>query len=93
MAIELDHLILAVNCILISEDGTQGGDHLAFALSKPEFEAAFARLQAAGVAYGDRYDSVGSMRGPGRESGARGMGNAVYFFDPNRHLIEIRHYE
>jgi hypothetical protein len=32
------------------------------------------------------------MRGPGIESGARGDAPSVYVFDPNRHLIEIRHY-
>jgi hypothetical protein len=33
------------------------------------------------------------MRGPGDETGARGPGKAVYAFDPDRHSIEIRHYE
>jgi hypothetical protein len=33
------------------------------------------------------------MRGPGEETGARGPGQAIYFFDPSQHLIEIRHYE
>jgi len=33
------------------------------------------------------------MRGPGEEPGARGIGKALYFFDPSRHLIEIRCYE
>jgi catechol 2,3-dioxygenase-like lactoylglutathione lyase family enzyme len=79
--------------ILLEENETAGGEHLAFALPKPEFDAAFARIVDAGIAYGDRYDSVGSMRGPGDEGGARGMGKAVYFFDPDQHLIEIRHYE
>ena len=33
------------------------------------------------------------MKGPGDEPGSRGDGKAVYFFDPDKHLIEIRHYE
>jgi hypothetical protein len=33
------------------------------------------------------------MKGPGDEAASRGMGKAVYFFDPDQHLIEIRHYE
>ena len=73
--------------------GTDGGMHLAFALPRVEFEAAFGRIKAAGIPYGDRFDTVGNMQGPGDEDGARGPGKMVYCFDPNRHLIEIRHYE
>ncbi|HEY3638867.1 MAG TPA: VOC family protein [Rhizomicrobium sp.] len=73
--------------------GTSGGEHLAFAMTKPEFDAIFARLKMAGIDYGDRFDSVGNMKGPGDETGARGMGKTIYFFDPDRHLLEIRHYE
>jgi len=72
--------------------GTKGGEHLAFALEPAEFDALFERLRAAGIPYGDSFDSVGNMKGPGREGGARGMGDAVYFFDPSRHLLEIRCY-
>ncbi len=73
--------------------GTSGGEHLAFAMSASEFEAAFGRIRAAGLPYGDSFHDVGNMRGPGEEDGARGPGKAVYLFDPNQHLIEIRHYE
>ena len=73
--------------------GTEGGTHLAFALPRPEFEAVFERVKAAGIPYGDSFHAVGNMQGPGEEDGSRGMGQAVYFFDPNQHLIEIRHYE
>ncbi|MBI1818235.1 MAG: VOC family protein [Deltaproteobacteria bacterium] len=73
--------------------GTQGGDHLAFAMSSAEFEAVFDRVKAVGIEFGDAFDAVGSMKGPGREMGAKGMGKALYFFDPSRHLIEIRTYE
>ena len=126
MAIELDHIILAVNdrarsvafyanvvglehdgdrgpfsmlrvtpslVIQVAAWGTEGGEHLAFAMSKAEFDAAFARVQGAGIAYGDRFDTVGNMRGPGDEAASRGMGKAVYFFDPDQHLIEFRHYD
>ncbi len=79
--------------ILLSEGGRDGGEHLAFALTKPEFDTVVARLIASGIPFGDRYDTVGTMQGPGDEFGARGMGAAVYFFDPDRHLLEIRHYE
>ena len=72
--------------------GTKGGEHLAFALTPDEFTAAFDRIKAAGIDYGDSFDSVGNMQGPGEEPGARGNGPTVYCFDPNQHLIEIRTY-
>lgn len=72
--------------------GTDGGMHLAFALPQPEFEATFERVKASGIPYGDSFHAVGNMRGPGEEPGSRGAGKAVYFFDPNQHLMEIRHY-
>ncbi len=71
---------------------TLGGEHLAFALPRDEFEQAFRRVRDAGIEYGDSFDAVGNRKGPGDEEGARGPGKAVYLFDPNRHLIEIRHY-
>jgi catechol 2,3-dioxygenase-like lactoylglutathione lyase family enzyme len=73
--------------------GTDGGMHLAFALPLAEFDAAFERVKAAGIPYGDSFHAVGNMQGPGEEDGSRGTGKAVYFFDPNQHLIEIRHYD
>jgi catechol 2,3-dioxygenase-like lactoylglutathione lyase family enzyme len=79
--------------ILLAPWGTNGGEHLAFAMTKVEFDAAFGRIVDAGIPYGDRFDGVGTMAGPGDESGSRGMGTALYFFDPDKHLIEIRHYE
>jgi hypothetical protein len=41
---------------------------------------------------GNLVHSGGNMRGPGDEDGARGPGKAVYFFDPSKHMIEIRYY-
>ncbi len=73
--------------------GTVGGTHLAFAMTRPEFDAVFARVRQASIPYGDSFQSVGNMKGPGDEDGARGPGKAVYVFDPNKHLIELRHYE
>ena len=66
--------------------------HLAFAMSPDEFDGVFTRIRAAGIEYGDSFHEVGNMRGPGNEPGARGPGAALYFFDPSKHLIEIRHY-
>jgi catechol 2,3-dioxygenase-like lactoylglutathione lyase family enzyme len=73
--------------------GTKGGEHLAFAMSKSDFELVFARIKAAGLDYGDSFHTVGKQAGPGNENGARGPGPTIYFFDPNKHLLEIRHYE
>jgi len=73
--------------------GTQGGEHLAFAMARSEFEAVFRRVREQGIAFGDSFHSVGNGQGPGEEEGARGPGASVYLFDPDEHLIEIRHYE
>lgn len=76
----------------VADWGTAGGMHLAFAMEPAEFDATFARIRAAEIAYGDTPHGVGNMQGPGDEPGARGPGKAVYFFDPSQHLLEIRHY-
>ena len=73
--------------------GTAGNEHLAFALSREEFERVFALLKERGIPYGDSFHSVGNNLGPGNESGARGSGPTVYMNDPNNHLIEIRTYD
>jgi catechol 2,3-dioxygenase-like lactoylglutathione lyase family enzyme len=73
--------------------GTKGGEHLAFAVSRAEFDAIFERIRSSGMGYGDSFHDVGKQTGPGRENGARGSGPTLYFFDPSKHLLEIRHYE
>ncbi len=73
--------------------GTKGGEHLAFAMPRAEFEEVFRRVREAGIEFGDSFHSVGNMKGPGEEHGARGPAASLYFFDPNKHLIEIRYYE
>ena len=79
--------------VQIAQWGTKGGEHLAFSMSKQEFDAAFNRVVAAKIPYGDEYDKVGNMKGPGRIDASKGPnGNAVYFFDPDKHLVEIIHY-
>ena len=72
---------------------TKGGEHFAFAMTCAEFEDVFARLKERGIVYGDSFHTVGNNLGPGQEAGARGLGQSLYFFDPNKHLLEIRHYE
>jgi catechol 2,3-dioxygenase-like lactoylglutathione lyase family enzyme len=79
--------------ILLSPFGTTGGEHLAFAMTKNEFEKVFERIKEEHVPFGDAYNTVGNMKGPARERSARGTGNSVYVLDPNKHLIEMLHYE
>jgi len=73
--------------------GTPGFEHYAFAVSKTDFDTIFQRIKSAGLAYGPSFDSVGSNLGPGTEAGAKGDAPTLYFNDPNKHLIEIRHYD
>jgi catechol 2,3-dioxygenase-like lactoylglutathione lyase family enzyme len=79
--------------IQVAPWGTKGDEHYAFALDRAEFDAVFGRIKDRGMPYGDAFDSVGSNRGPGSESGACGIAPTVYFFDPSHHLLEIRTYE
>ncbi len=72
---------------------TKGGQHLAFAMDRAQFEQVFQRIRNAGIEYGDSFQTVGNQRGPGEADGAKGAGSAVYVLDPSKHLIEIRCYE
>ena len=73
--------------------GTPGGEHLAFSMTRREFDDTFARVCATGIPYGDAFDAADNMRGPGQAEGARGVSRSVYLFDPSRHLIELTCYE
>ena len=79
--------------ILLAPFGTDGNQHLAFSLSKPEFDTRFERIRKAGVAYGDAFDQATNMKGPGKAEGAHGETQSLYLFDPNHHLIELLYYE
>jgi catechol 2,3-dioxygenase-like lactoylglutathione lyase family enzyme len=79
--------------LLLAPYGTTGGEHYAFAVTRVEFDAIFARIEAACVPHGGSFDTVGCNTGPGEESGARGLAPTLYFFDPNKHLLEIRTYQ
>jgi catechol 2,3-dioxygenase-like lactoylglutathione lyase family enzyme len=61
-------------------------------MSPPEFEQVFQRIRERGIEYGDSFDTVGNGRRPGDSEGVNGNWKAVYFFDPDRHLIEIGRY-
>jgi catechol 2,3-dioxygenase-like lactoylglutathione lyase family enzyme len=73
--------------------GTDGGAHLAFAMSRTDFDSVLSRIRARGIPYGDSFHEVGNMRGPGEEPGARGVAPSLYFYDPSNNLVEIRHYD
>src|SRR5438309_8368466 len=64
--------IIRVNatCTLqLAAHGTQGGEHFAFAMPRAEFDATLGRVRERGMPYGDAFDTVGSGRGPGKETG------------------------
>jgi catechol 2,3-dioxygenase-like lactoylglutathione lyase family enzyme len=82
--------------LLLGPWPTEGGEHLAFAMPRAEFDQVFRRVRERGLPYGDVFNAVGNMQGPALESrpgGAHGRATSVYFHDPNEHMIEIRHYE
>ncbi len=66
--------------------------HYAFAMNPDEFEGAFARIRDSGMPYGDGPYDMDNMKGPGMTTGAKGLGKAVYFKDPNGHVLEIKTY-
>ena len=66
--------------------------HYAFAMGPDEFEAAFDRIRESGITYGNHPHDHENMKGPGESMGAKGMGKAVYFEDPNGHVLEIKTY-
>lgn len=73
--------------------GTEGKIHLAFALPRAEFEAAFTRIADRAIPYGPSFHAVGTGGDPGVEAGAHGPAPTLYCHDPNSHLIEIRTYD
>lgn len=79
--------------VLLAPFGTEGGMHLAFAMERAEFDAAFARIKQSGVDYGNHFHDTTNKQDPAPEIGARGETMSVYFTDPSRHLIEFLYYE
>ncbi len=67
--------------------------HLAFSMSAAEFEETLARLKQAEIPYGDNFDTVGTMTGPGTSHGSSKNARCFYFRDPDGHMIEIMHYD
>ena len=50
--------------------GTKGDEHLAFSVTRAEFDDALRRIRESGVEYGDSFQTVGNMRAPGDADGA-----------------------
>ena len=60
-----------------------GWDHLALVIEPCDPYALIEHLKSSGAEV---------YRGPVQVSGAYGMGTAVYFFDPDRHAVELKQY-
>ena len=75
------------------QSAPEASQHLAFSMSRPEFDQAWARLKADDIPFGDNFDTVGTMTGPGRAHGSAKNGGSIYFRDPDSHMLEIICYE
>ena len=74
--------------------GTEGGWHLAFALlAAPSSTPRSIGSRPRAFPTATHSTRSATCRARAIEAGARGDGETVYFFDPNQHLIEIRHYD
>ena len=72
--------------------GTEGGEHLAFALSPGSSTPPSPGCGRPGCPTATRSTTWATCRAPGEEAGRGGWGPRVYLFDPNGHLVELRHY-
>lgn len=77
----------------LSEEPVPASRHLAFAMDRAEFDAAFARIRAAGLPYGDAPSRLDNRQGPGRSTGFHGATDSIYFHDPSGHILEILTYD
>jgi len=79
--VDLDN---GVSLDFMGKEGPVSPQHYAFLVGDEEFDAAFARITAAGLDYWA--DPARSRPGEiNRNDGGRGL----YFHDPNKHLLEI----
>jgi glyoxylase I family protein len=76
----------------LMEQVPQDQVHLAFCLERTAFEAIHRRLIQLNIPFGNGpFDRTGGAAA--KSLGARGMGDSLYFYDPDEHNIEIRTYE
>ena len=81
MVVTLDN---GVSMDFYEKEGEVARQHYAFLVSESAFDAAFARIEAAGLTYWA--DPARSLPG---EINHHFGGRGVYFEDPNGHLLEI----
>ncbi len=65
-------------------EGRENLNHFCIAVTKADRDALIKRLEAR---------SIQIEKGPVRLWGAKGIGTSIYFRDPEKNLIEARHYE
>lgn len=65
--------------------------HLAFAMDGEEFDDVISRLKSNGIPFGNGPHDRSNTE-PAPALGARGIANALYFDDPDGHILEIRRY-
>jgi len=81
LVVDLDN---RVSLDFYQKDGPVAPQHYAFLVGEPEFDAAFARIEARGLTYWA--DPARTRPGEiNRHDGGRG----VYFEDPDGHLLEL----
>ncbi len=66
--------------------------HLAFSMDRATFDALHDRLIQANIPFGGQpFERQAGP--PGKALGAKGTADALYFFDPSGHNLEIRTYQ
>jgi catechol 2,3-dioxygenase-like lactoylglutathione lyase family enzyme len=66
------------------DQGAPAYNHLALEIEPVDGEAVVAYLKQLGVEI---------QRGPVQNKGAKGMGTALYFYDPDRYVVELKWYQ
>jgi hypothetical protein len=66
--------------------------HLAFSMTASEFDDVLCRLKTGGILYGDNFDTVGTLSGPGQSHGSAKNAACIYVTDPDGQMHEIMRY-
>lgn len=81
LVVDMDN---GVSLDFMEKEGKISPQHYAFLIGEADFDAAFARIQAAGLAYW-----ADPARTRPSEINVQDGGRGVYFHDPDQHLLEI----